>query len=259
MRQFGIFSRSRACGIIAASFSRLCCPAIFVMLGCGGSSPPASSAESVPVATATTAAPQTPPPSAAPAVSSVAPANPSPAEPQSTQALAPAESQPTPAPSASPEPPPNPDRSPTATVTAAGAAFLLDYANSEAKTKAEAGCAKDPKNEDPAAKAACLGKARTHFLPDVLVFKSDKKGHESLTIYKREDSLLREVFSAPVSLKDEGPNLLQVKFKGAGNGQRPLFRGTNSPTIRMPNSYTLEIDDPQYGKLVYEAKIGLVN
>jgi hypothetical protein len=35
------------------------------------------------------------------------------------------------------------------------------------------------------------------------------------------------------------------------SGQRALFKTTNSPTIRMPNSYTLEIDDPQYGKLSY--------
>jgi len=151
-----------------------------------------------------------------------------------------------------------PDQSPTATVTAAGAAFLVDYRNSEAKTKAEAACAKDPKKDDPASKAACMDKARTQFLADILVFKSDKKGNATLTIYKRTDSALAEVFKAPVSLKDESPKALKVTFKG-GSGSRPLFKNSNSATIQMPNSYTLEVDDAQYGKLRYDAKIGLVN
>ena len=152
-----------------------------------------------------------------------------------------------------------PEQSPIATVTAAGAAFLIDYRNSDAKAKAEAACAKDPKKDDPAAKAACMDKARTQFLPDVLVFKSDKKGNATLTIYKRTESALAEVFKAPVSLKDESPKALKVTFKGGGSGARPLFKNSNSATIQMPNSYTLEVTDTQYGTLRYEAKIGLVN
>jgi hypothetical protein len=133
---------------------------------------------------------------------------------------------------------------------------LIDYANSGAKAKAQAKC--EPKKEDPAAKAACMDKARAAFLADVLVFKSDKKGHETLTIYKRSDSNLKEVFVAPVSLKEQGDNTVQVKFKG-GSGPRPLLKNSNSPTIKMPNDYTIEIDDPEYGTLRYEAKIGLVD
>jgi hypothetical protein len=157
-----------------------------------------------------------------------------------------------------PESKPTLDQTPTAIVTAARAAYLIDYSNSEAKAKAEATCTKE-KKDDAAAKATCMQKAREQFLADVLVFKSDKKGHETLTIYKRNDTSLREVFTGPISLKDEGPSSLQVKFKGGGSGQRPLFKNTNSPTIQLPNTYTLEVDDAQYGKLRYDEKIGLVN
>jgi hypothetical protein len=167
-------------------------------------------------------------------------------------------SSPAPAPAPAPASAPALDQLPTTIVTAAGAAFLIDYANSDAKAKAEATCAKE-KKDDAAAKATCMEKAREQFLADVLVFKSDKKGHETLTVYKRTDSNLREVFTGPVTLKDLGPNSLQVKFKGGGSGQRPLFKNTNSPTFQLPNSYTLEIDDAQFGKLRYEEKIGLVN
>jgi len=152
-----------------------------------------------------------------------------------------------------------PSQSPAESLTAARVAFLIDYANSEAKVKAQANCEKDPKKDDPAAKAACMQKARSQFLPDVLVFLKDKKGHITLTIYKRNESELKEVYIAPVSFANETPSSLHVKFTGGGSGQRPLFKNTNSPTINMPNDYTIEVEDSEYGKLRYDAKIGLVD
>ena len=163
------------------------------------------------------------------------------------------------APAPSAEAPATPSQSPSDALTAARVAFLIDYANSDAKTKAVAACEKDPKKDDPNAKAACLQKARSQFLPDVLVFLKDKKGHVTLTIYKRNDSELKEVYIAPVAFADETPNSLRLKFKGGGSGQRPLFKNTNSPMLNMPNDYTLEIEDSEFGKLRYDAKIGLVD
>ncbi len=152
-----------------------------------------------------------------------------------------------------------PSQSPAEALTAARVSFLIDYASSDAKVKAQANCEKDPKKDDPAAKAACMQKARAQFLADLLVFLKDKKGHITLTIYKRNESELKEVYIAPVSFADETPKSLHLKFKGGGSGQRPLFKNTNSPTLNMPNDYTIEIEDSEYGKLRYDAKIGLVD
>ena len=104
-----------------------------------------------------------------------------------------------------------------------------------------------------------MQKTRAQFLADVLVFQKDKKGHVTLTIYKRNDSELKEVYIAPVSFANETANSLHIKFTGGGSGQRPLFKNTNSPTLNMPNDYTIEIEDSEYGKLRYDAKIGLVD
>lgn len=228
------------------------------LVACGGNSPPPASAGTVPVASATSEVPAMPSGSAAPSANTAAPAVSATAEPSKPQSAATADAKTASSPTAEQDSTGMPDQSPIATVTAAGAAFLIDYRNSEAKTKAEAACAKDPKKDDAASKAACMDKARTQFLPDVLVFKSDKKGNATLTIYKRTDSALTEVFKAPVSLKDESPKALKVTFKG-GSGARPLFKNSNNATIQMPNSYTLEVTDAQYGTLRYDAKIGLVN
>ncbi len=225
--------------------------------GCGGgaaAAPPAGAAPA-PSAIASVAPPVAPP------TASTAPATPVAPSAEATKPAPPADDKakattatPTEASSGS-----QPSQSPADSLTAARVAFLIDYANSEAKVKAQANCEKDPKKDDPAAKAACMQKARSQFLADVLVFQKDKKGHITLTIYKRNDSELKEVYIAPVSFANETPNSLHIKFTGGGSGQRPLFKNSNSPTISMPNDYTIELEDSEYGKLRYDAKIGLVD
>ena len=144
-------------------------------------------------------------------------------------------------------------------LTAPKVAFVIDYPSSEAKEKAEAACAKDPKTEDPAAKNACLQKARNQFRADVLLFHKDKKDHITLTIYKRNESALSEVFVAPVAFANVTAHSVQLKFKGGGSGQRPIFKSVASPTLSLPNDYSIEIDDAEYGKLRYDAKVGFVD
>lgn len=47
-------------------------------------------------------------------------------------------------------------------------------------------------------------------------------------------------------------------FKGGEKGVRALFRNSSSAVITLPNEYSIEFDDPTYGKLRYDAKIGLM-
>jgi hypothetical protein len=39
---------------------------------------------------------------------------------------------------------------------------------------------------------------------------------------------------------------------------RPLLKNKREAVITVPNDYSFEVDDPEWGKLQYEAKIGLV-
>src|SRR6187455_3122079 len=75
---------------------------------------------------------------------------------------------PAPAPEPTPDPPAESRRqSPIAMLTARDVAFLVEYANSDARQKADAECEKEAKG-DLAVRGTCLGKARDKFLPDVL-------------------------------------------------------------------------------------------
>ena len=171
----------------------------------------------------------------------------------------------TPASPTLPVPPPSdegPARSqkPLDIMTARDAAFLIDYANSDVKERAQAACAKEG---DAERSHACEEKARDAFQGDVIRFKrgaDDKKDWAktvALVIYKRSGSALREVSVGTVELSEEGADGVRVKL-GKQKGARPLWRGQSSVVVKAPNDYSIEFDDPEYGHLRYDAKIGLV-
>jgi hypothetical protein len=196
---------------------------------------------------------------------SAAPApTPSAAAPEPSAApAAPAAPPPPVGPSPEPAADTGPKRSqqPIEMLTARDAAFLVDYANSEAKERAKDSCNKTQK--DPDKIGACLEKAREAFQPDVIRFKRDHDNKNDwekkiqFVIYKRSGSTLREVSTGMVELAPEGDDGVRVKL-GKQKGSRPLWRGQPSGLIKAPNDYSIELDDPENGHLRYDAKIGLV-
>jgi hypothetical protein len=142
-------------------------------------------------------------------------------------------------------------------LTARDAAFLLDYANSDAKRAAETACDKEAK-DDAAKRGACLTKARDKFLPDVLKFRKDSETQTSLLVYKRNASVLRELWVGVVELSEPSTDSVKVKLTGRQKGTRPLWRGRSEVVLSVPNDYSIEFDDPEHGRLRYDAKIGLV-
>jgi hypothetical protein len=197
------------------------------------------------------AAPPAPPPAPAP--------SPPPAAPAASVAPAP---EPPPAAAPVAEAPPTRTQKAIDMMTARDAAFLIDYANSDVKQRANEACEREAKG-DPAKLGACLEKARDAFQADVIRFKRDPDNkHEweksvKLLIYKRNGSALREVAVGTVQVAEEGVDAMKVTI-GKLKGSRPLFRGQTNVVIKAPNEYSIEINDPDYGTLRYDAKIGLV-
>jgi hypothetical protein len=182
-------------------------------------------------------------------VASAAPAPP--AEPPPSEVTAPP-----PVPSTPPsEDGPGRSQKPLQILTAADAAFQVDYANSEAKAKATERCENESKG-DAEKQGACVAKARDAFMADVLRFKKESESRILFIVYKRVGSVLREVSTGPVTLEEQGDGV-KVKFQST-KGARPLFIGAKEATIKVPNDYSLELDDPTHGRLRYDAKIGLL-
>jgi len=222
--------------------SLLAFASVALALGCASAPPPA------------------PPPAPAPEPAPPAVATPVPAPEPAVDAGAPAADAEAPlvAPSAPLEPAETKrSQAPINMLTARDAAFLVDYANSEAKQKAQKACEAEAKG-DAEKQGACLTKARDKFQPDVLKFRRDSETKTSLLVYKRSGSTLRELWIGGVELSEPSPDSVKVKFVGSGKGARPIARGRSDVVIGVPNEYSIELDDPDLGHLRYDAKIGLV-
>lgn len=215
---------------VSSQWSAVLLSLIFV--GCGGGQ---------------TAAPSAAPPEPAPATSA-----------SETPAGPPAKSPAPPASAAAPAAPPpsgeKPSRSPVDTVTGAKVAYVINYPNSaptEADQKKCGGVAED-------AKAACLKKERSNFFADVVRFKKDAQDKVWFYTYHRTGKTLTVLHKTPVELVNDGDAALKVQILGDDKAVRVLFPKSKSFAIRVPNDYSIEIEEPRLGHLLYDAKLDVV-
>jgi hypothetical protein len=199
--------------------------------------PPAASPASVLPEPATLSAPEagTASEPAVPPVADTAPTPPQPPEPETIE---------------------KPSRPPVEILTGPDTAFLIDYSGSAPLEAARKTCSERSSADDEAI-AKCMSDARASFKADVLRFRQDG-AHWSCVIYKREGSRLEEVYSARVELTEASPSTVKLKFTGAEKGVRVLLKAKRDAEIEVPNDYSFVLTDPELGRLVYEAKIGLI-
>jgi hypothetical protein len=124
----------------------------------------------------------------------------------------------------------------------------------EAAEAAEA--AREEKVE--AVRAECLKQERAKFQADVLRFRRNGSDHIQLVISRRDGSAVKELSVTQVELKRVSSDTVRVEIKEAGLGQRPIMKDRNSFDVKVPNGYSIEIEDPRLGKLPYIAKVGFV-
>lgn len=134
-------------------------------------------------------------------------------------------------------------------------AYMVNYPLSGAKETAERRCA--VKFPEPAAKAACMDKERDKFTADVLVFEKTDAG-TWLTIYKRSGNALAQLSKTRLGLGEDTPEKLALKVQN-DKGWRPLFAGKKAFEVRFRDEYSIQVNEPQYGALVYEARIGVLD
>lgn len=149
----------------------------------------------------------------------------------------------------------HPSRSPIDVLTSSDTAFVIDYAGSAPIETARRTCG-EKFGTDPELQAKCSSDARAAFKADVIRFRKDGS-RWSWTVYKRDGSRLDEVTSGRVEFSEESLNSVKLKFI-TDKGLRPLFKNKREAVLTVPNDYSFEVDDADWGKLEYEAKIGLV-
>jgi hypothetical protein len=215
-------------------------PIALLLLGaCGGGSaqPAAKTAEAPTAASAEK-------PSETATADAGAPAAPEAAESAKTEGAAPASQG------------PKPSRAPSDVLTQKDTLFMLSFDESDAGKAAEAACNKSSAN-DPKKTAACMAKERGKVDADGHGFKKDKEGKLVWVVVHRQGKILITTHKVHVSFGDETENTISVKPEGKDTGKKPGHT-PGEFKVEVPSDYRIVITDPKLGKLVYEAKIGLV-
>lgn len=184
----------------------------------------------------------------------------------SDPAVTSSEPEPVAEPEAAPPPSPAPTVHPIEVLTGRDTAFVIDYANSGAQELSQKLCTTplvDAKEDDAGKHQQqvddCRAKERSKFTADILRFRINESGNGGkMTIYRRTGASLPEVYVARVAYEEIDKSHVKVKVKGGLSGARPICRDHQDLDITIPNGYSIELTDSVYGRLPYDAKVGLV-
>src|SRR4051794_17384981 len=148
-----------------------------------------------------------------------------------------------------------PARSAQDILTAPDVVFMLSFNDSDVKQAAETKCTASSGN-DPKKMNGCMAKARKAIDIDGYQFKEIGGKWFWMTL-RTEGKTLHTLHKFEIEFGPETPGSVTFKPKGKDLGSKP-GKLPGSVTVKVPNDYQISLDDPKLGKLVYEAKIGLL-
>jgi hypothetical protein len=148
-------------------------------------------------------------------------------------------------------------RTPKDMLTAPEVTFMFSFNQSEPKAKAEEKCRTQTKG-DGKKMADCMRKASAKFGEDGLQFKQEKGTWYYITL-RRKGSTLTTLHKIPFEFGEEKGTTVVLKTTGRDTGKSPMRNVPKEVKIDVPNEFSIALDDPEAGRLVYEAKIGITS
>lgn len=151
---------------------------------------------------------------------------------------------------------PKPSRTPLDIITAPDVVYLFSFNDSEPKQAAEEKCSK--KNSDnPKKMNECMAAERKKFPADGHRFKKDEKDQWWWITVRQNGNRLTALHKIPVEFGDETASSITLKPVGKDKGSAPMTPPAKVE-IEVPNDYQIAIKDPKAGRLVFQAKVGVV-
>jgi len=145
-------------------------------------------------------------------------------------------------------------RPPVELLTNSNATYILNFTESEPGKAAKEQCEANGDDRDEI--SACLKKARSKIPIESLRFV--KKGGEYwwITLNRYKGNLLKwHVIQFLVG--EEKSDWVALKPIGKDKGLAPMARIPRTLEIELPNDFTIVMKDTEFGKLSFDAKIGL--
>ena len=151
---------------------------------------------------------------------------------------------------------PKPSRTALDILTAPDVVFLFDFNDSEPKQAAEEKCDKKAAN-NPKKKNECMAAERKNFPADGHRFKKDDKGQWWWITVRQNGNRLNALHKIPVEFGEETATSITLKPVGKDKGSAPMTPPAKV-VFEVPNDYQIALKDPKSGRLVFQAKVGVV-
>lgn len=151
---------------------------------------------------------------------------------------------------------PKPSRTAQDILTAPDVVFLFSFNDSEPKRAAEEKCTKKA-GDNPKKMNECMAAERKKFPADGHRFKKDERDQWWWITVRQNGNRLVALHKIPVEFAEETPTSVTLKPVGKDKGSAPM----NPPAkivFEVPNDYQIELQDPKAGRLVFQAKVGVV-
>ena len=142
-------------------------------------------------------------------------------------------------------------------LTAQDVVFMYSFNESDAKAKAEKACNEKFKGNHEK-QAACMTAAQKRFGADGYVFAQDDSGKWYWSTVKVKNGTISFVHRVPFEFGKEGDTTIELKITGKDEAKGAKGYIPSEVTFEVPNSYQIIQKDPDEGKLVFEAKMGLL-
>jgi hypothetical protein len=145
-------------------------------------------------------------------------------------------------------------RTPKDLLTAPDVLFMLSFNESEVGEKAAKHC-DEASGDNPKKRAQCMTAEKAKVKIDGVAFKQEHGVWYFLAI-RRKGSTLTNMRKFPIEFGEEKGTTITLKPTGKDKGAAPQ-PVPSKIVVETPNEYQIVLTDPKFGRMVYEAKIGL--
>jgi hypothetical protein len=147
-------------------------------------------------------------------------------------------------------------RPPLDLLTGNNVVYVFNFKDSKVGTSAKEQC--ESRAEDPAGARECVAKERSKIPVESVRFVKDGHGqYWWVTLNRYKGNLLKWHKIQFVPGKQDGDSV-SLTLTGKDKGIAPMPRVPNALNVELPNDYSIVISDPEYGPMMYDAKIGLL-
>lgn len=146
-------------------------------------------------------------------------------------------------------------RPPGELITGPNLVYMFNFKESEVGKAAHERCTEQA-GDSRSELAACMEKARSKVQVESVRFVKESSGEHFFITYNRYKGNLLKWHKVQFMPGEETADRITLNLIGKDKGIAPMARVPRSISIELPNDYTIVVDDPDHGPMMYDAKIG---